>query len=274
MTESVPPSPRATAGRSLSDAIYEQIYERISSGEWPEGTRLPTEIELADTFGVSRTVVREALLRLRIDGLVASRQGAGTRVIGAPSQHVLEFAEPGSIADIQRCYEFRVGIEGEAARLAAERNSEARIADIEAALEAMRRCIAKGGLGADEDIAFHIAVAQASENDYFVRTIHSVTRAIRIGISIAATLSTRPTAGLIDAGSVTSAATASAWPPAARIASATSASCAAERETSATLAPSAAKRSAIARPNPRPAPVTSATCPSRIPIDHLSCRVR
>lgn len=194
MTDSVPQSPRAAAaGRSLSDAIYEQIYERISSGEWPEGTRLPTEIELADTFGVSRTVVREALLRLRIDGLVASRQGAGTRVIGAPSQHVLEFAEPGSIADIQRCYEFRVGIEGEAARIAAERSSEARIADIEAALEAMRRCIAKGGLGADEDIAFHIAVAQASENDYFVRTINSVTRAIRIGISIAATLSTRPT---------------------------------------------------------------------------------
>lgn len=194
MAEPVPPNLKGAPGRALSDAVYEQIYERISSGEWPEGTRLPTEVEMADTFGVSRTVIREALLRLRIDGLVASRQGAGTRVIGAPSQHVMEFAEPGSVADIQRCYEFRVGIEGEAARLAAGRNSAARIADIEAALQAMERCIAKGGLGADEDIAFHIAVAQASENDYFVRTINSVTRAIRVGISIAATLSTRPTA--------------------------------------------------------------------------------
>jgi len=100
---------------------------------------------------------------------------------------------PGSIADIQRCYEFRVGVEGEGARLAAQHNSRTRIADIEMALEAMDRCIAEGGLGADEDIAFHIAVAQASENDYFVRTIHSVTNAIRIGISIAATLSTRST---------------------------------------------------------------------------------
>lgn len=193
---SVPPlpNPKGAVGRTLSDTVYEQIYERISSGQWPEGTRLPTEIELADTFGVSRTVLREALMRLRIDGLVASKQGAGTRVIGAPSQHVMEFAEPGSIADIQRCYEFRVGIEGEAARLAAQRSSPSRIADMEATLEAMDRCIANGGLGADEDIAFHIAVAQASENDYFVRTIRSVTRAIHIGISIAATLSTRPAA--------------------------------------------------------------------------------
>ena len=66
-----------------------------------------------------------------------------------------------------------------------KRTTIGELPDIEAALEAMRRCIAKGGLGADEDIAFHIAVAQASENDYFVRTINSVTRAIRIGISIA-----------------------------------------------------------------------------------------
>ncbi|KQX38009.1 hypothetical protein ASD04_10270 [Devosia sp. Root436] len=193
MSESVPlQNPKGASGRTLSDAVYEQVYERISSGEWSEGTRLPTEVEMADKFGVSRTVIREALLRLRIDGLVASKQGAGTRVIGAPSQRVMEFAEPGSVADIQRCYEFRVGIEGEAARLAAQRNSKTRIADIEAALEAMDRCIIEGGLGADEDIAFHIAVAQASENDYFVRTIKSVTRAIRVGIAIAATLSTRP----------------------------------------------------------------------------------
>jgi GntR family transcriptional repressor for pyruvate dehydrogenase complex len=186
-------NPKNLGGRTLSDTVYEQVYERISSGEWPEGTRLPTEVEMADQFGVSRTVVREALLRLRIDGLVASKQGAGTRVIGAPSQRVLEFAKPGSVADIQRCYEFRVGVEGEAARLAAQRCSKSRIAEIEAALEAMDRCIAAGGMGADEDIAFHLAVAQASENDYFVRTINSVTQAIHVGIAIAATLSTRST---------------------------------------------------------------------------------
>jgi DNA-binding FadR family transcriptional regulator len=182
------------AGRTLSDSVYQRIYERISSGDWPRGTRLPTELDMAEQFGVSRTVIREALLRLRIDGLIASRQGSGTHVIGAPSQRVIDFAEPGSVADIQRCYEFRVGVEGEAARLAAKRHSRTRIADIQAALEAMNRCIEEGGLGADEDIAFHLAVAHASENDYYVRTIASVTKAMRIGISIAATLSTQPTA--------------------------------------------------------------------------------
>ncbi len=194
MSDRLATSIQVKAGQTLSDAVYQRIYERISIGEWPKGTRLPTEIEMAEQFGVSRTVIREALLRLRIDGLVASRQGAGTHVVGAPSQRVIDFAEPGSVADIQRCYEFRVGVEGEAARLAAMRHSKPRLAEIEAALEAMDACIAEGGLGADEDIAFHLAIAEASENDYYVRTITSVTKAIRVGISIAATLATRPPA--------------------------------------------------------------------------------
>lgn len=181
------------SGKTLSDAVYQQIYQRISEGEWPKGTRLPTEIDLAEQFGVSRTVIREALLRLRIDGLVASRQGAGTHVIGAPSRRVLDFAEPSSVADLQRCYEFRVGVEGEAARLAARHNSKNRLADIEAALRAMDACIASNGMGADEDVAFHLAVARASENDYYVRTVESVISAIRVGIAIAATFSNRAT---------------------------------------------------------------------------------
>jgi GntR family transcriptional regulator, transcriptional repressor for pyruvate dehydrogenase complex len=188
----VAPGTKGTAGRTLSDAVYQRIYERISNGEWPKGTRLLTEIELAEQFGVSRTVIREALLRLRIDGLIASRQGAGTHVIGAPSQRVIDFAEPGSVADLQRCYEFRVGVEGEAAYLAATRHSSERIAEIEATLDAMERCIAEDRLGAEEDIAFHLAIARATENDYYQRTIASATKAIRVGMSIAATLSSRP----------------------------------------------------------------------------------
>lgn len=174
-------------GKTLSDAVYQQIYQRISQGDWPKGTRLPTEIDLAEQFGVSRTVIREALLRLRIDGLIASRQGAGTHVIASPNRRVLDFSEPSSVADLQRCYEFRVGVEGEAARLAARNNSPDRLADIEQALQAMDACIANNGLGADEDVAFHLAIARASENDYYVRTVESVIGAIRVGISIAAT---------------------------------------------------------------------------------------
>lgn len=174
----------------MSDRIYEEIYEKITLGEWPLGTRLPTEVDLAGQFGVSRPVIREALLRLRIDGIIESRQGAGTRVINTPNRSVLEFAEPGSIADLQRCYEFRVGIEGEAAYLATIRQSPERIADIEAAHRQMKEAMAQpSALGADEDINFHLAIARATENSYYITTIESATRAIMVGIKIARTLS-------------------------------------------------------------------------------------
>jgi DNA-binding FadR family transcriptional regulator len=177
---------------SLSDRIYEEIYRRISSREWAEGTRLPSEPELAVQFGVSRTVVREALVRLRVDGLISSRPGAGSHVIGHPSQIVLEYARPCSVADIQRCFEFRMGVEGEAAYLAAERHSLKKIAKIDEALTAMKRCIEAGGDGTEEDIAFHLAVARASENDYFVATVMSLSQAIRIGATIANSLQSFP----------------------------------------------------------------------------------
>ncbi len=190
-TETSPPaSSRAVASGSLSDRIYEEIYQKITLGEWPLGTRLPTEVDLATQFGVSRPVVREALLRLRIDGIIESRQGAGTRVINMPNRSVLEFAEPGSIADLQRCYEFRVGIEGEAAYLATLRNSPERIADIERAHRKMKEVMADPtALAADEDINFHLAVARATENSYYITTIESATRAIKVGLQIARTLS-------------------------------------------------------------------------------------
>lgn len=190
-TESTPFAPgRPPTGGSLSDRVYEQIYQKITLGEWPLGSRLPTELELSSQLGVSRPVLREALLRLRIDGIIESRQGAGTRVINMPNRSVLEFAEPGSIADLQRCYEFRVGLEGEAAYLATLRKSPDRIADIEKAHRRMKEVMADPeALGADEDINFHLAVARATENSYYITTIESATRAIKVGLQIARTLS-------------------------------------------------------------------------------------
>ena len=178
-----------SASGSLSDRVYEQIYKAISAGDWPVDTKLPTEVDLAERFGVSRPVVREAMLRLRIDGLVESRQGAGTRVISAPSQSVMEFLEPGSIADLQRCYEFRVGLEGESAYVAAHRQSRARIANIAAVVERSRGVAAnEGRAGAEADIAFHVAVAHATENSYYFETVRAATAALHVGTQIAQTL--------------------------------------------------------------------------------------
>lgn len=177
------------AAGSLSDGVYEQIYKAISAGDWPVGTRLPTEIDLSRRFGVSRPVLREAMLRLRIDGLIESRQGAGTRVISAPSRSVIDFAEPGSIADLQRCYEFRVGLEGEAAYVAAQRQSPARIADIVAIVERLGEAASQmQDIDAEDDIAFHVAVASATENSYYFSAVKAASGALHVGTRIARTL--------------------------------------------------------------------------------------
>src|SRR3546814_6856784 len=88
------------AHRTLSDRVYEEIYRKISSDEWPQGERLPTEIDLAQQFGVSRTALREALLRLRIDGLITSRPGAGSFVTGKPSRSEAHTSELQSLMRI------------------------------------------------------------------------------------------------------------------------------------------------------------------------------
>src|SRR3712207_4675106 len=125
----------------LSAGIYERLFELIVGGEFPVNARLPSETALAQRFGASRPVVREALARLRDDGLIVSRQGSGSYVKRRPDQAVLQFVPVGSIADIQRCFEFRVGLEGAAAALAAERWEEPDLAEIKAAFGELETAI-------------------------------------------------------------------------------------------------------------------------------------
>lgn len=151
----------------LGDQLYGQILEQIVSGRLPEGTRLPPEQDICKMFGVSRPVVRQALLRLRADGLVHARQGSGTYVMARPAERLSSFAEPRQIADFLRCLEVRLALEGSAARFAAERRSEKELADITAAHEAFVRESESGGASTAADLAFHTAIATASGNAFF-----------------------------------------------------------------------------------------------------------
>ncbi|MEC7963679.1 MAG: GntR family transcriptional regulator, partial [Pseudomonadota bacterium] len=108
---------------NLSDRVYETVLSKIMDGEFPVGSKLPTEHALCEQFGVSRPVLRQALKQLREDDVIVSRQGSGSFVRRRPETGVLDFAPVGSIADIQRTFEFRSAIEGEAAYLAATRRS-------------------------------------------------------------------------------------------------------------------------------------------------------
>jgi len=158
----------------LSSQVYEAVLTEIVNGSYPEGSRLPTESALARKFAVSRPVVREALARLRDDGLVQARQGVGSFVLKRPGTDLLRFAPIGSIADIQRHFEFRSAIEPSAAGLAASRRDAAGLAAIAAAITMLEEAIETNDVTVEADFAFHRAVAEASGNQFFATTLASL----------------------------------------------------------------------------------------------------
>ncbi|MBY5973012.1 FCD domain-containing protein [Ferrimonas balearica] len=184
------PMPPATAtGRTPRDTAYQRLYQRITTGDWPVGARLPPEAELAQILEVPRSALRQALQRLRLDGIVESRQGAGTRVINPPSRTVLDHVEASAIAETLACYEYRAGLEGEAAAMAATRATPADLAAMEAACAAAESGLSAPSIvGREEDAAFHLALARATDNPFYLRAISAVLPAIRSGVTIAITL--------------------------------------------------------------------------------------
>ncbi len=160
MTDDVP-----DRRRSLTDQVRDALAERIVADRMQPGDRLPTERELIDEFGVSRTVVRDAVSRLRVEGVVESRQGAGVFVRNpALPQSPPEAIE--TLSSIIETLEVRTAIEIEAARLAAARGSPAQIAEIGLTLEEMRAASAPEAAEA-ADLAFHRAIAAATNNRRF-----------------------------------------------------------------------------------------------------------
>src|SRR5205814_1620728 len=111
-TSSLRNAPAQRRGR-LGDQVYGRLLEEIVSGRYVVGDRLPGENDLAQTFEVSRPVVREALNRLQADGLVTSRQGAGSFVARVPPRQIVKLAPGASIAGILRTFEVRIALEGQ-----------------------------------------------------------------------------------------------------------------------------------------------------------------
>ena len=138
---------------------------------------------------MSRPIVRDALARFRADGIVASRRGSGSYVRSHPSTEFARFAPAGDVADVMRCYQFRVGIETEAARHAAGMRSSGELNAIRRALKKLDKAVQAGDIGADADRDFHYAVAVASGNALFVAALQLVDRQMRAGIRLARELS-------------------------------------------------------------------------------------
>src|SRR4051812_39842076 len=114
------PVPKRSA---LADQVIARLRAQITSGEWPVGSRIPTEPELVERLGVARNTVREAVRALAHNGLLDIRQGSGTYVVATSElagvmQRRFADAEPRHVAEL------RSALEASAARLAAPRRTE------------------------------------------------------------------------------------------------------------------------------------------------------
>ncbi|MFN7724698.1 MAG: FadR/GntR family transcriptional regulator [Rubrivivax sp.] len=165
--------PALQVGVRLSEQLANALVVSIREGQLKPGEKLPTEAALVERFGVSRTVVREALSRLKTLGLLESRQGSGAyiRLPDARSPEQLVLTPDGSVAAVIQMVEVRRALEAEAAALAAARTSPASVKPIRQALLAIDRAVAAGGDGVAEDVAFHAAIARATGNPFLLSTL-------------------------------------------------------------------------------------------------------
>jgi GntR family transcriptional repressor for pyruvate dehydrogenase complex len=152
----------------LPDQIVSILSEQIGDGVFPPGERLPSESRLAVMFGVSRSVVREALSQLKYEGLLESRQGKGVTVVGPSGRKSFRLAAVGMLnrEDLAHFYEMRAIIEAEAAALAACRRSMRDIKHLRGCLEQMAQAVARRTDGTESDLAFHRIIARMSGNKY------------------------------------------------------------------------------------------------------------
>lgn len=179
------PMPEILHGRRRSDIVYKALLDRLYSGQYARYSRLPTERELTDEFDVSRPVVRNALAKLRDNGLIRSVQGSGSIVLyehdrgnGAETGHV-------SIGDFQKCFEFRVLVEQEAAFLAAKHCDRIALDVIRRNIDEVERYIQRGEYRIGKSFDFHRAIATASENPFIVQALDRVQDFIGFKIYIA-----------------------------------------------------------------------------------------
>lgn len=172
-------SPPARRTHGLAQDVFDFLVEQIRSGALRPGDRLPTEVSLMQSQGVSRTVVREALQRLQASGLVETRHGIGSFVLQSPAP-ALDFRSP--VAKTQRdvvaILELRICIETESAGLAAQRATRQDLADIKRALDAIDLHARAGDDAAPYDFQFHLQIARATDNPYFVDVLSHLDPAI------------------------------------------------------------------------------------------------
>ncbi len=156
--------------RRLYRQIADQLRMLIREGEYPLGTRLPAERELAQQLGVSRPSVREALIALEVEGLVEVRSGSGVHVRSRETPASARRVGPGAFG-LFEIFRARELVEGEIAALVARDASPALLDALETALAHMESGIAAGAMPIEGDRRFHLSIAGATDNGPLLRTV-------------------------------------------------------------------------------------------------------
>jgi GntR family transcriptional regulator, transcriptional repressor for pyruvate dehydrogenase complex len=160
---------------SLADEAYERLSLQLDMNLWKVGEKLPTEMALADSLGVSRPVIREALARLRADGRIETRQGAGAFVADrnkiAAFRMVAQSKDQTAAQAEREVLELRQIVEAGAAELAALRRTDNDLQTIRVALEGMHAALEQRTDGSVHDDAFHSAIAHASHNSQIAKFV-------------------------------------------------------------------------------------------------------
>ncbi|MDO4560709.1 MAG: FadR/GntR family transcriptional regulator [bacterium] len=174
----------------LSSQISKLILSEIQSGQLTVGDKLPPETELAQRYGVSRTILREAIASLKNEDILESRQGRGIIVKNARSRQAFRFSdvfETVSMDEVNYFYEMRALLESEAAGLAAMRRTREDIDEIAAALRGMEEAVAENAPGAEAHDRYNAAIARASHNPVLIEfllflqgKLHDLAKELRI----------------------------------------------------------------------------------------------
>jgi GntR family transcriptional regulator, transcriptional repressor for pyruvate dehydrogenase complex len=165
---------------TLSLHVADQLEALITEGKVPVGEKLPTENSLCDSFGVSRTVIREAITHLKSLGLVETRRGVGTTVLRSttiearPANRI----NPTTVEDILHVLELRLTLEPAAAELAALRHDDEDRRVLQVRHEAFIKAQEEKSQARVEDFDFHLAIAKATQNPFFAQCYEQLSQSV------------------------------------------------------------------------------------------------
>jgi GntR family transcriptional regulator, transcriptional repressor for pyruvate dehydrogenase complex len=162
--------------KTLPSELAHHLSECIKNKEFEFGSKLPKESDLMGEYGVSRTVVREAISHLQASGLVETKHGIGT-FVRQKTDAVPFRVQPEQLASLRETIdllEFRMGIEAEAAAIAASRRSKIDLQSLQVALSSFENAVLRGEDAAQADFQFHHAIATATQNSRFVEFMNAL----------------------------------------------------------------------------------------------------